>query len=67
MEKGEHDLNSLIGSDKTPLSFLEFFPIFRDCIISLAYIHNKNVAHRDIKPANILKINHKIVIITLKC
>ena len=39
------------------LSFEKFFPIFRDSILGLSYIHNKYIAHRDIKPANILKIN----------
>jgi len=42
---------------KGSLSFSEFYPIFRDSITGLCYIHNKNIAHRDIKPANIMKIN----------
>jgi len=58
MEKGECDLekySTILGKDA--LEFKKFFPIFRDCIIGLCYIHNKCIAHRDIKPSNIIKIN----------
>ena len=39
------------------MNFKEFFPLLRDSLLGLFYLHNKNIAHRDIKPANILKTN----------
>jgi serine/threonine protein kinase len=57
MEKGQCDLKAVIKESNGPLDFKRFFPIFRDCIYGLSYIHSKNIAHRDIKPANILKFN----------
>jgi len=38
------------------MKFLDFFPIYRDCIIGLTFMHIKRIAHRDIKPENIMKI-----------
>ena len=34
------------------LDFLTFFPIFRDTILGLCFLHTNNIAHRDIKPSN---------------
>ncbi len=38
------------------MAFFEFFPIFRDSILGLIFMHINNIAHRDIKPANIMKM-----------
>ena len=34
----------------------DFFPIFRDTILGLVFMHSNAIAHRDIKPGNILKM-----------
>ena len=39
------------------MDFLQFFPLFRDSIMGLTFLHLKNIAHRDIKPRNIFKIS----------
>ena len=30
------------------------YPLFRDAILCLSYMHNANIAHRDIKPENLM-------------
>ena len=35
-----------------------FFPVFRDCILGLTFMHANNIVHRDIKPGNIM-VMHK--------
>ena len=54
MELGKCDLKKIVKDKRRPLNLREFFPIFRDCILGLSYIHSQNIAHRDIKPANIV-------------
>ena len=39
------------------MSFCQFFPIFKDSILGLVFMHINNIAHRDIKPGNIMKMN----------
>ncbi len=39
------------------MSFREFFPVFKDGILGLTYMHIHNIAHRDIKPANFMKMS----------
>ena len=36
------------------MQFIDFFPIYRDSIIGLTFMHINRIAHRDIKPANIM-------------
>jgi len=38
------------------MEFVDFFPIYRDSIIGLTFLHINRIAHRDIKPANIMMI-----------
>ena len=58
MELGYCDLKDVYEERKRPMPLEGFFPIFRDCILGLAYIHNKCIGHRDIKPDNIMKISN---------
>ena len=39
------------------MDYKTFFPVFRDCILGLSFIHKKSIIHRDIKAANVLKLN----------
>jgi len=40
------------------MSFTSYFPIFRDSILGLVFMHINNIAHRDIKPGNIMKMSN---------
>ncbi len=60
MEQGKADLSEMI--EKSP-TFFEFFPIFRDSILGLVFMHINNIAHRDIKPGNIMKMSDKRYVI----
>ena len=54
MKKADFNMEEMIRNyDKLP-DFKKFFPIFRDTILGLTFLHKKSIAHRDIKPENIL-------------
>ena len=38
------------------MSFQDFFPVFKDTIFAITYMHCRAFAHRDIKPNNILRM-----------
>ena len=38
------------------MRFKEFFPIFRDSILGLVFLHMNKIAHRNISPASILRV-----------
>ncbi len=57
MEKGETDVQTIIKkAEYQPMPLEPFFPIFRDSILGLVFMHINNIAHRDIKPGNIMKM-----------
>ncbi len=60
MKLAETDLNKIIEKQipkKYAMIFREFFPVFKDGILGLTYMHIHNIAHRDIKPANFMKMS----------
>ena len=56
MKLAETDLKQIIRTNLSQIKFRELFPVFKDCILGLTYMHIHNIAHRDIKPENLMKI-----------
>ncbi len=57
LQSSQSDLYEIIKKrDKKPLDFKEFFPIFRDTILGLTFMHINNIAHRDINPGYIINV-----------
>ena len=55
MKRAKSDLNKMLHGE--PMKFIDFFPIFRDTILGLTYMHLKRIVHKDIKPDNIMQIS----------
>ena len=55
MQKCEIDLQETIEK-KGKLKFRDFFPMFRDAVFGITFLHGHFMAHRDIKPNNIMKL-----------
>jgi len=61
LESSQSDLNQIVNKrNKKPLSFKDFFPIFRDTILGLTFMHINNIAHRDINPNYIINVKKGI-------
>ena len=55
MDQAEKDLKKILKENDGHVMDLEtFFPMFRDSIYGLTFLHNKFLVHRDIKPENIM-------------
>ena len=54
MEKGVCELRDKIIEKNKGTSFMDFYPIFKDLLIGITYIHSHFMTHGDIKPANML-------------
>ena len=53
MNKAESDLKNRFKKEP-PFTLRTFYPIMRDSILGLSYLHLNNIIHRDIKPENIM-------------
>ena len=51
-------MKEAFGSGCMDIGFKEFFPLFRDTILGLTFLHSENFVHGNIKPGNIMKINN---------
>ena len=58
MQKCEIDLQNLL-EEEGPLEFQQFFPMFKDTIFGICFLHGHYMAHRDIKPMNLMQINKR--------
>ena len=58
MQKCEIDLQNLL-EEEGPLDFHQFFPLFKDMIFGITFLHGHYMAHRDIKPMNLMRINNR--------
>ena len=54
MATGSSELHSILVEKHKGLNFLDFFPIFKDIVLAISYMHSHFLTHSDIKPANIL-------------
>lgn len=61
MELAETDLNNLVKQKS--MDFKEFFPVFRDSILGLTYMHMNKICHRDIKPESIMKMDNNTFVL----
>ena len=50
MAEAECALDTFLKQRNYKLDFIDLFPIFKDVIISMCYMHSNCLAHRDIKP-----------------
>ena len=50
MKQGDFELADILKGKNKPLCFIDLFPIFKDIILGLIYMHLWNLTHRDIKP-----------------
>lgn len=51
----EHFCRNLVKENKY-IEFEQFFPIFRDSILGMTFMHMNQIVHRDFKPDNIMKL-----------
>ena len=56
MDIAAYNLETMIREyeDEGLPNLKKFFPLFRDTILGLTFLHKQSIAHRDIKPENIL-------------
>ena len=54
MRKGVCELSDKLIEKSKGIGFIDFYPIFRDLLIGITYMHSHFMTHGDIKPANML-------------
>ena len=56
MQKCKIDIDDILDKQGR-FNFSEFFPLFRDGIFGITFLHGHYMAHRDIKPNNIMQLS----------
>ena len=66
MPKAKSDLKLIIDDInmeiRKKLSFEEFYPMLRDIVLGIVYMHSQGICHRDIKPQNIMEMNSNLYV-----
>lgn len=63
MEKGDSDLRNVLQSHKTTIPLYTLMNFWHQMLLSVNYIHSKDVIHSDLKPENFLLVNGRLKLI----
>ena len=59
MVKATCELSELLKEKNKALGFVDLYPIFKDILLGITFMHSNFLTHGDIKPSNILIIDNQ--------